>query len=531
MKKVFYTFAGTVGVMAALGGSLALWVSSQGRDDGATGRPSYGAYTFPKGAPRGGPIPRADGYVEGSQGSKFILPVMPPERAMDVHTAGSVVRNNEIRTCFWPGPKLRPGFYSTDPDGYGVENQLPDTMNTFTTAWFRIPEGAQIVMKGEYPHERHWSFTTYSTNGVPRDSIDDVQIDPDSGSQNPFREGVRRDVMPRRYTISIANGEPPAVRPPNTVYTLAPASAEVGMHMRNYVPDRSIDYLGAVSLPKVELHYADGRVLKGEDACSATAAPLRGKQVPLAVNPKVWQALTKLPWMNPAVGPAHAFESEPMEMFFNREYLMLKTFFPILAFDNFAVQKGGFWSNRSTRYGYKVLSQEHGKVYAVRGKMPRTPKTWDGNPSPVSQDVDMRYWSICSAMAPPTGMTVDCVFDEGVAPLLDEKGYFTVVVSRAGDRPANATEKCGVAWLEWGNGDGIPGGSSDYGLIINRHTTVNPQFKYSWFAVTTPGRETSAMGAFAPQVINFHEKQRFEALGCPVDTAKIDKMPAQLAVQ
>jgi len=38
-------------------------------------------------------------------------------------------------------------------------------------------------------------------------------------------------------------------------------------------------------------------------------------------------------------------------------------------------------------------------------------------------------------------------------------------------------------------------------LIINRHTTVNPQFKYSWFAVTTPGRETSAMGAYAPQVV------------------------------
>ena len=143
----------------------------------------------------------------------------------------------------------------------------------------------------------------------------------------------------------------------------------------------------------------------------------------------------------------------------------------------------------------------------------------------------MRYWSICSAMAPSTGMTVDCVFDEGVAPLLDEKGYFTVVVSRAGDRPANATEKCGVAWLEWGNGDGIPGGSSNFGSIINRHTTVNPQFRNSWFAVTAPGAETSAMGAYAPQVINFHEKQRFEALGCPVDTAKIDKMPAQLAVQ
>ena len=150
MKKVIRRFAWTLGAITALSGSLVIWVSSQGRDDGAVGRPT-GAYTFPGGAPRGGPIPRADGYVEGGEGSKFILPVMPPERAMDVHTAASAARNSAIKTCFWPGPKLRPGFYSTDPDDYGVENQLPDTMNTFSTAWFRIPEGARIVMKGEFP--------------------------------------------------------------------------------------------------------------------------------------------------------------------------------------------------------------------------------------------------------------------------------------------------------------------------------------------------------------------------------------------
>jgi len=297
--------------------------------------------------------------------------------------------------------------------------------------------------------------------------------------------------------------------------------------MRNYVPDRSADYLGGVALPEVELHYSDGRVLKGEEACAATAAPLSGKQVPLPVNPKIWQALTKLPWMNPVDGPAHSFESEPMEMFFNREYLILKTFFPTLAFDSLAVQKGGFWSNRATRYGYKYLSQTHGKVYAVRGKLPITPRTWAGDPAPMREDADMRYWSLCSTMAPPTGMTVDCVFDEGVSPFLDGKGNFTVVVSRKGDRPINATESCGVAWLEWGNGDGIPGGSANYGSIINRHTTVNPNFRNSWFAVNAPRTEREAMGSYAPQVINFHDKERFEALGCPVDAGRIDAMASR----
>jgi hypothetical protein len=99
-----------------------------------------------------------------------------------------------------------------------------------------------------------------------------------------------------------------------------------------------------------------------------------------------------------------------------------------------------------------------------------------------------------------------------------------VVVTRGPDRPTNATDKCGVAWMEWGNGDGIPGGSQQYGAIINRHTHVNPKFANSWFAVKKPGSEREALGDYLPQLVNLHAKERFEALGCPVDVAKIDAM-------
>ena len=186
--------------------------------------------------------------------------------------------------------------------------------------------------------------------------------------------------------------------------------------------------------------------------------------------------------------------------------------------------KGGFWSNMSTRYGYKYISQAYGKVYVVQGKMPTVPHTYAGDARPLDQGADMRYWSICTIAAPPTGFTVDCLFDEGVLPTLDEKGQFTIVVTRAPDRPANATEKCGVAWMEWGNGDGIPGGSSAFGAIINRHTQVSRTFKHSWFAVDKPGREVEAMGEYTPYVFNLREKANFEALGCPVDRAKLASM-------
>jgi len=69
---------------------------------------------------------------------------------------------------------------------------------------------------------------------------------------------------------------------------------------------------------------------------------------------------------------------------------------------------------------------------------------------------------------------VDCVTDENVRPTIDKEGNFNVVVSRATDRPTNANERCGVTWMEYGNGEGISGGSKDFGAVINRHTHVTP---------------------------------------------------------
>jgi hypothetical protein len=541
---------GLVALMVLAGLAMTVWFKGLAKDDGGAGRPTYGSYAWQvaaapaKGAsgadtdddprarsmpqlPRGGPVPRADGYVMGSLGTDVILPPMPPERPTDIARGDNAFRNNAIRSCFWPGPKLRTGFYTTDPDDYGLENQIPDIGNTFSTAWFRIPAGAKIVMKGDFPHMRHWSFATYTEEGVPRDAINDSEIEPDAGSSNPFRAEVRRDVEPRRYTLAIVNGTPPGLksaRPPNTVYTLAEPGVAIGMHMRNYVPDRSVDWTGGVGVPRVELHLADGKVLNEQEACAATAAPLRGKQVAVTVSKKLWMALNSLPWRPADRTPASDFEVAPMVKFYNREHLLLQTFFPLIPSDSLAVEKGGFWSNPVTRYGYTYLSQAYGKVYVVHGRMPSTPRTWNGDPAPMNQDADMRYWSLCTSTAPPVGNTVDCVTDENVRPILDQQGNYSVVVSRATDRPSNATEQCGVIWMEYGTGDGIPGGSTDFGAVINRHTLVNPKFRNSWFDVKKVHGESEALGPYLPHVINLHDKARFEALGCPVDTSRFAAM-------
>ena len=81
--------------------------------------------------------------------------------------------------------------------------------------------------------------------------------------------------------------------------------------------------------------------------------------------------------------------------------------------------------------------------------------------------------------------------------------------------------------MEYGTGDGIPGGSPDFGAVINRNTFVNPKFKHSWFDVKRIHGEEEALGAYLPKVINMREKAKFEVLGCPVDTAKLAAMAAE----
>jgi hypothetical protein len=109
-------------------------------------------------------------------------------------------------------------------------------------------------------------------------------------------------------------------------------------------------------------------------------------------------------------------------------------------------------------------------------------------------------------------------------PLLDADRHYTIVTSRLSERPSNATEQCGVAWMEFGNGDGLEGGSPDTMLLVNRVTRVDPGFKHSWFSVDKPGDERAVLGDYQPQVINLHTKAAFEALGCPVDAKKLDAL-------
>ena len=98
---------------------------------------------------------------------------------------------------------------------------------------------------------------------------------------------------------------------------------------------------------------------------------------------------------------------------------------------------------------------------------------------------------------------------------LDEDRNYTIVISRAGDRPANATDANGVAWVDWGTkGEGIDDelNRPDFGFLVFRFMHNNPDWKHNPENITEPGTEAEVMGPYFPR-LSYTDKATFEAGG------------------
>ncbi|MEY2659104.1 MAG: hypothetical protein RLZZ123_276 [Pseudomonadota bacterium] len=482
--------------------------------------------------PRGGPEPRLDGFVRGSRNTTLNLPPMPPSRETDIVRNSNVKSHSDIKSCFWPGPRGRIGFYTTDPDDYAHEREMADLGRTSSMSWFQLPEAGQLVLKGQYPHARMMSLTLYDEKGQVLDRTYDAALEPDGGSSNPYRRGVRRDIGLRNYTVFVVNGKAPAAnRPYNTLYTQRKPGEAIGIDLRIFVPDQDRDWTGGVGLPKISLKVGE-QVLDEDSACIRTLTEMRGLGLPnQGLSPKVWLALNELPWKEVSKSPADDFDFLGMQRFFNMEFSTLQSYVPLLELIQEYIPslvkpeiRPQPFSDPYTQFGYGLINQLYAKVFVVQGRLPNTPRTHDQTTLPMSDNYEMRYWSLCTSSFPVTGLTTDCLHDENLRTLLDAQNQYTVVVSRLSERPNNATPRCGVQWLELGHGDGVPSGSRSYSALINRFTLSDPEFKRGWSDVDAPKRERQAMGAYRPFVVNLTDKERFELLGCPVSAVVIERL-------
>lgn len=403
-------------------------------------------------------------------------------------------------SCLWFGPT-----FTADDSEFNYA--FPDTGAVYWAAQFTIPEGAELDLVGEFAHARYQSLNAYdlSTN-APVNALNDVSTMPDRGSRNPYLPEARRagDAL-RDYTVRVSTDIAPAVgnRAQNTLYAGAPGQDSQLVLYRLYLPDRNRDITGGAGLPEPRLTFADGTTMTGQAACDALQVVRETPQV--ATLPAATYTFLRDQPGRPETFPA---DEDPRWLaYYNTQFGIGCYYFGICTGNPPRIN--GQYANDDNNYVMTMVSRGFGPVLTLRGTLPVTPRTLDRAPV-MDAHVDMRYWSLCSNESMLTTRVEDCVYDEQVP--TDEDGSYTIVVSRAEDRPANAVEACGVAWVAWPErGDGA--GHLDDGFLILRNMLPAADFGHAVQNTVTPGDERAVMGEYLPTSA-YSSVADFEARGC-----------------
>lgn len=411
--------------------------------------------------------------------------------------------------------------------GSGAEqkaNLYPDKASTHNVANICLPPGGILTLKGQYPHARYLSFTISNQLGGGQLGngrfIRGDEIIADPGSLNPFLPSNGRNVTNRNYTLYIKQGNPPENPPPNTLYTGTHSENErIHLSIRTYLVDRGYDGTGNVrldgngyGLPEIMLNLPGGKMLTGPALVKALRTTKEG-------DPNGYLLEQWLSEVAKSEDPTNApCLREPVsQVFWNTDYSVTGAFDaknPEQRVINHPPNNdGGFATNPDTRYVVMPFSFGFGEVLVVRGKMPTHPKTRQGEDT-LPEDPQVQYFSVSTAASPPSGEGWDTACDEQIP--LDEHGNYTIVVSWPWNRPANATLKNGVVWLDPGNGEGHYVGARNWvELLYIRFQNSSPNWKESPMNIPIPTVENPIpqdpiiMGPFYP-VGEYTSKANFE---------------------
>ena len=417
---------------------------------------------------------------------------------------------------------------------------------TITNYWydkFTLPAGASVVFHGHYPAARYFSFNSYYSsptlgNGIASDAIYDAQIAPDPGSRNPFLPGAKRvgNGAGGSWTVTVSGEQPPAdpsQRQPNTLYAGTLPSGQpqpVELLYRLYVADKNTDLSGDGGVPQPTVVLADGTQLTGQAACDAVSVNTTPPPAS-TMSLTTYLQLTHLP-ANPVQGfpgsGPQAPATNPGQWY--RAVNQCHFTDPFFQAAGYPVQNCPNtpaltqYPTKDNAYIAAYIDRSFGpagdghNVLVVTGKMPTTPATYSGNPF-FTSGAQLRYWGICtneSLVTTKTTVTDGCLYDEQIP--LDANRDYTIVVSTPGDRPSNAIPRCGVQWLNWGDGDGAPAPYTrpTAGLLLIRNLLPDPSFTQAAQNIPAPGlpaQVAATMGPYMP-TLTYESPAQFEATGC-----------------
>lgn len=409
---------------------------------------------------------------------------------------GDRANNQSSSSCFW----YSAGIEKTSG---APENSTQDTYVRYWVAHFSLPVGAEIVLEGSFPSARAASLTSYK-DGLEHHALKDEDIDPLAGSVNPFRalaanQSTEQGADSTVYRVHLAAS--PITNATNTLYVEPGVDDQVVIIYRVVLADEN-DSGGDIVPPAVKV---DG--FSGQDACDVLQAELK-EPAEKAISANSYSVLRTLP--SPASNPPY------FRAAFNPEVNLLCAFNQNS--ENCRVgdrppRSEGLYATSHNQYAYTHLDRSIEPVVAIFGRLPKTPSN-----TPKGTPLDMRYWSLCQSEFFSMAV-VDCLHDGQLH--LDEEDYYVIVTSLSDDRPANATDACGVNYLAWPqNGDGFgvaaPLGEDDpkRGFLVLRNLMTSPDFPYAIYHTELQGEEADVMGEYLPQA-RYLERGEFESLvGC-----------------
>jgi hypothetical protein len=380
-------------------------------------------------------------------------------------------------------------------DALGVNNHAyPEYNATYWATPMTLPVGTVVTIRGQYPRARYMSLQVYDSNRNVVSAINDTQVNPDAGQNNPYSSGTAQGT----YTVRLVFGRKPLVNvPANTLYTGGLTTVE--LMYRIYYSDNPQDLAGGPVDPVLPNIIVNGQtwtscpvrpILPEQETLSGRLDDIDYVGMPPPDKPSTAQSPTWQFWVTNGVTPYYPSQDNSyMSALVSRDYLQ-----PPYSFD----------------------------MVVIRMKTPTFPDTQAGVPPYAPANV--RFWSMCQD-EPITTSVVRCVPDNKAATL---NGFATFVISDPSKRPADAVlQRWGASWIPWGallptdvidDIDGnqltIADGVFYYGLILYRQTRANPAFAQSIenVAKVSPRLRQQAMGDYWPK-LGYCSAADFEAGG------------------
>jgi hypothetical protein len=384
---------------------------------------------------------------------------------------------------------------AADATGMANINYPEASSTTYWGAELSAKIGTEVTVHGQYPFGRFMAFELY-TGDTLVDFINDVNIQPDPGQNNPYVAGTANGT----YTMYVVFGTKPNPPAPNTIYT--GTLTKVGFIYRIYHATDPSDPAGGATNPQLPLITLHGVVLNN--------CPVQPYLPPLST---AWLRLAEGDWIGtPPTGSQIIPVTDPSP------------------WDILNPATAHFFPNGADFYIVTELSRQYlapftaNQVFVVRFLAPTFPNTRAGQPVYTSSQV--RFWSICTDDLYTTNVNRCVCDDESV---VSSAGYVTYVISDPTLAPSTASlTKYQAEWLAWGalysSSDvvydlyGNPWGTNTpvqyYNLIVYRQTEASPTFTQSFANNYSLPRsqQQAAVGAYWP-VSGYCTTAAFESQG------------------